>query len=401
MKIKNKRPTNSIFEQLDNIYASEETMRKSSRRPAKTLDEALLTESIEDVYNQYYASKFERDLFDEIIALDPTFNKEQDKLGTYGKWLLAAYSKGNLKKPEFRRAMEILFDFNERKRYLEKKDIFQYKTLADIRSALDNIQLTANQIAKKNRKMKHGVDLGEEAIFVGENDKWELWIPKTYAASTNLGTGSTWCTASTSQDHWYKHYTNNDGTLLIFLRKGAEDTEKYQAHIDKTGKVTTFMDVKDTPSIKFSTFIEKENLIDTLKKSTIPAVNSNTGIVEAENIRNLREGKPYIYTGERRIERDLLPLIQEVIIDYSNVPEARRLTHLPRGLFAGATQLKKITFAPGMKGVNKQVFPDSPEVQIYLPADWSYKNPDTGALKFDIDRATDSEFYKGRIHIVK
>ena len=104
---------------------------------------------------------------------------------------------------------------------------------------------------------------------------------------------------------------------------------------------------------------------------------------------------------QRRIERDLLPLIQEVIIDYSNVPEARRLTHLPRGLLAGATQLKKITFAPGMKGVNKQVFPDSPEVQVYLPADWSYKNPETGALKFDIDRATESDFYKGRIHIVK
>ena len=400
MKLRNKinEGITSVFDELDRIYANESgrgvrTTRKTIKESLEPLNEEILNESIEDIYTRYY-SDIDREKFDTLIALDPTFNADQDRLGTYGKWILAAYKKKNLREPEFRRVMEILNDFNERKRYLEKKDIFQYKTLQEIRTALDNIQLTDNQISKLNRKKKHSVDLGDEAEFVAEDSNWEIWTPKTYNASMKLGAGSTWCTASTSGDYWYNNYTRS-GMLLIFLKKGNETGEKYQAHIDNNGKVTTFMDVADRPSIDFSDFIVKENLVDVLKGSSIPNVRDNTGIRKAENIIRIKNGEPYIYKGERRIDRALLPHIKEVVCDYSGLPEGAAVPqHLPAGLFSGATELEKVTLCPEIKGVHRNVFTNCPNVVIYIPRDAN------GKLNFAAD-PSEFDFYRSRVKPIK
>ena len=109
------------------------------------------------------------------------------------------------------------------------------------------------------------------------------------------------------------------------------------------------------------------------------------------NIIRIRNGEPYIYKGERRIDRALIPHIVEIVCDYSGVPEGANVPqHLPAGLFSGATNLRKVTFCPEIKGVHRNVFTNSPEVEIYIPRD------SNGRLNFAAD-PSEFDFYRGRV----
>lgn len=271
------------------------------------LVEEYLTEDLETVYNRYY-SEIDREVFNKIIALDPTFNEDADKLGTYGKWLLTRYQKNQLPEEDYALATEILNDFDSRKQFLKNEqsngegkeankgtDINAYKSLQEVRDALDCIVLTDNQRARQERKNKHYADLGEEAIFIGENDKWEVWRPTTQPADAKLGSGSSWCTASSSgedrgggphtgyyyaytvgenhTDHpnyssrcWHKY--SDDGKLYVFLNKN-DKTEKYQARVgDETRTVTDFMNIDDS-SVDFVQWVIQEDLLDILMNSEL------------------------------------------------------------------------------------------------------------------------------------
>jgi hypothetical protein len=295
----------------------------------------LLDEALEDIYTKYY-SDIKREVFDKLIALDPTFNVERDKLGDYGKWIINAFKQKRLKGTDLERLSEVLFDFNERKRYInppEMRDINKYKTIDEIRTALDNIQLTANQQAKQARKAKQHADLGEEAEFIGENDNWEIWSPKTYAASCKLGSGSTWCTASTSGSGWFDRYTAR-GKLYIFLPKGDEKNKKYQAHIEKNAnKIGTFLDINDRPTIEFLDFIYKENLLPAIKNSELKNIEE---VNTLENMERIDKGEPYVYSSGR-IQESLAPLVKTIIFvkDYKG-------PILPGFAFYGCSSLEKV-----------------------------------------------------------
>ena len=83
------------------------------------LVESLLMEDLVDV-KKYYPNISQED-FDRIIALDPTFRKEQDKLGTYGKWILSLFQKGNLKNEGH--VFDLLTRFESEKNNLKDRDI--------------------------------------------------------------------------------------------------------------------------------------------------------------------------------------------------------------------------------------------------------------------------------------
>jgi hypothetical protein len=251
------------------------------------LIEQLLNETLEDAFG-FYKDKLSREQFDKLIALDPTFKIEQDRLGTYGKWIIASFLRGTLKEEEFNNVTEILDDFNTRKRNIKApggSDINRYKTLAEIRAALDTVELTDTQKERLRRKAKQHAELGDQAEFLFETDKWEVWVPKTYAASMKLGSGSSWCTASTGErgERYFHQYTDqwgsqrrgsagDCGNLVIFNNK-QDSSEKYQLQVildpqGKPYKIGDFMDISDS-SADFEGFIAKENLIDELSKSRL------------------------------------------------------------------------------------------------------------------------------------
>jgi hypothetical protein len=319
----------------------------------------LLDEGLKEIQAQYYAD-IKEDVFNKLVALDPTFNAEQDKLGTYGKWILNAFKQKRLKERDFERVNEILFDFNDRKRFItppDMRDINRYKTLDEVRAALDNIQLTANQIAKQARKAKQHADLGEEAEFIGENDKWEIWSPKTYAASCKLGSGTTWCTASTSYQGYYDSYTRS-GKLYVFYPKSGDTTQKFQAHVKNGVEVTAFMDANDRPSIEFSTFIYQQNLLTALKESELKNVDA---IMDVENMERLGKGEPYMYAGGK-VKSSFAPIIKVVrfVEDYNK-------EEIPGFAFKGCVEMKEIYVPIIVKSIGVRAFEGCEKVTIYTP----------------------------------
>lgn len=206
----------------------------------KLLMESQLLEDIAAVRKNY--PKISDKDFDRIIRLDPTFKEGRDSVGTYGKWLLSLFNKGKLTNEGH--AYDLLSRFEEEKKNLKNKDIGKFKSLEEVDEYLnddDNYKtLSHRQEVRARQKDRKNADLGNEAELVYEDSDWEVWVPKTYAASCKLGQGSSWCTASTESDYYYKYYTRQ-GYLYININK-SDPEEKYQFHFESG----SFMDIDDS-----------------------------------------------------------------------------------------------------------------------------------------------------------
>ena len=203
------------------------------------LDETLFLETLASVMANY--PNIPEDQFMSIISLDPTYTKGRDSVGKYGKWLLNLYNKGNL--GSFGHVTDALTRFEDNKKLLKDKDIGKFKTLDELDTYLNNPdnynEESARQKVRDAQKARKNADLDEEAEHVINGTKWDVWIPKTYAASCKLGQGSSWCTATTESDHYYNSYSRQ-GPLYIIINKDTPEL-KYQFHFESQ----SFMDVDD------------------------------------------------------------------------------------------------------------------------------------------------------------
>ena len=188
-----------------------------------------LIEGIEDVKKKY--PDIDDNTFMNIIKLDPTYKDGVDSVGTYGKWLLTLYKK--IRKIPNNEITDLLKEFDTNKRYLTTvdRDIGKYKSIEDLKQKLDNIEIPEKSKTRKNkdiRKQIRKVDV--DADFIGQFGNYEVYSPKSYEASCKLGQGTTWCTASNSDDSYYNSYTK-DGSLYIIINTN-NTKEKYQIHFE-------------------------------------------------------------------------------------------------------------------------------------------------------------------------
>ena len=216
----------------------------------------ILTEDIAAVRKNY--PKISDEDFDRLIKLDPTYREGSNSVGTYGKWILNLFNKGKLDNEGH--VFDILTRFEENKKNLKNKDIGKFKTLEELDDYLnddDNYKTLSNrQVTRQNQNARRNADLGNEAEKVFDGSNWEVWIPKTYAASCKLGQGSSWCTATTSSEYYYNYYTHQ-GNLYININKH-DDEDKYQFHFE-TG---SFMDINDRPIVLSDFLSENDELHD-------------------------------------------------------------------------------------------------------------------------------------------
>ena len=239
---------------IDSWELLKPSIRKSVLNQIEFIDqmnESILTEGIDDVRKHY--PKISDEDFNRLIRLDPTFNENRDAVGTYGKWILNMFQKGKLDNEGHVR--DALSRFDSEKKYLKNKDIGQFKSLEEIDTYLDNDDnyktLSHRQEVRQRQNDRKNVDLDADADKLFDSADWEVWTPKTYAASCRLGQGSSWCTASTESDHYYNYYTQH-GKLYINLNKHDKD-EKYQFHFE----TSSFMDIDDR-SIDLADFLAGE-----------------------------------------------------------------------------------------------------------------------------------------------
>ena len=385
------------------------------------LIERLLEEGLDDAF-QFYKDKMTRDKFDSLIALDPTFQENQDRLGTYGKWILTSYLRKSITEEDLENVTETLFDFEENKRYIKDQrgnDINKYKTLADIRSGLDTVEMTDNQREKLRRKQKHQTELGTEAELLFDTDKWEVWKPSTYMAAMKLGSGASWCTASTGDrgKEWFRKYTKDwgerggrgsrgeCGELYDFINIKNKNI-KFQLHVilDSSGGVkgiSEFRDINNTTSLEFDEFIAKENLVDELLKTKLKDLKEMKSAVEINKI--ISSGVvnvDYIIKWERQevvlngVEISFsifkrLPTVKKIVfkdkeattisragsigeyfkfVEEIEFTSKSKVTEIKKDAFRELSNLKKIILPPKLEAIEEKSFKGCVNLgEVFLP----------------------------------
>ena len=195
------------------------------------IDEDLIVEGIADVKRKY--PNIDDDTFMNIIKLDPTYKDGVDSVGTYGKWLLTIYNR--TKKIPDTNVINLLKEFDANKRYLDAsdRDIGKYKTIDELEQKVNSIEPHEVSKTRKNKDIRKAIrktNLVDDAEYLGTFDDFEVYIPKTYEASCKLGQGTTWCTASNSDNSYYNSYSE-EGPLYIMINT-KNPSEKYQLHVE-------------------------------------------------------------------------------------------------------------------------------------------------------------------------
>jgi hypothetical protein len=130
--------------------------------------------------------------------------------------------------------------FEKVRKKVEKKDLSQYKTSAELDAAIapfdeddtkSNKQLNREYVAKLFKE--------KEAELFYEGGGVKIIIPKTEEASKYFGKGTRWCTAA-EKNNMFAHYNKPGAPLYIII---CDNGEKYQFHF-KTGQ---FMNAEDRP----------------------------------------------------------------------------------------------------------------------------------------------------------
>ena len=152
-----------------------------------------------------YGGQFkDRNSFDTIYNLIPA------NLKGYGDWVF----KNVLEKGEgVNDLVDALNTFLKYKDRLEVKDINKYSSKEDVEKAIHY----AEEKGSKKEKLYN-------AELVYEDEKVKVVRPLTHEASRHYGTGTKWCTATASPEH-FDGYTKK-GKLFYILPKDGED-DKY------------------------------------------------------------------------------------------------------------------------------------------------------------------------------
>ena len=284
----------------------------------------LLLEDIASVKKQF--PNMSNELFYKLIAFDPTYEDGKDRVGTYGKWILNNYNKGNITDSDFGHLKDALTRFEDNKKNLVQKDIGKYKTVAELDAMLNDEdsykELSHRQEVRQRQKARRDVDLEEEAALVYEDNDWEVWVPHTYAASCKLGQGATWCTASTENDYYYNYYKENFGGEYYININKHDPERKYQFHFESA----QFMD-RDDMSINLVAFLEQN---EGLKNFYYPIVAQLLGLnlnnpyyelhLNGEEVARMFEGREY--SGYRRpdgwIDNDFILKIVNSLYGYDD-----------------------------------------------------------------------------------
>jgi hypothetical protein len=198
----------------------------------------LLEVSIEDLKKQFVDSgKVSEEDFKEVV--DAVGNKT-----AYATWLIKKVVDKLIKAEDIYKYKEYFSIFDRQKRNYPKQDINQYKTQQDIRTFVE----TSAEIKEKEQEdpsKQKGISKEDKykQFYIGSVDGFNVYkLPQgntqLHKTSCELGTGTSWCTATNKGDSNFQRYIKA-GPLYIFIKPGSN--EKYQFHYEST----SFMDKND------------------------------------------------------------------------------------------------------------------------------------------------------------
>lgn len=178
---------------------------------------------IENIYQQYY-SDIPRNIFDQLLELDPTtpYSTEShttDKLGKYSKWILREYRKGyfdsyvknnEIKKLKFLKEELALLTTNWLRKKLNKNiDILTY-SYPELTNLLGNlIKQYHKDTATKKGQIKYDL--------LYEDDNWTIFVPLNASTAMYLsGKETQWCS---NVEHGYNMWKQTGMVFYRFIPK--------------------------------------------------------------------------------------------------------------------------------------------------------------------------------------
>ena len=172
----------------------------------------LLLEGREDDFKNTYGKKFSPEKLDAIINMVNEIPNGSKFLTFLGKTLPQTIPDGLLDE----KVKDTLKKFVSIGPNLQIKDINQYKTFAELYSAIEEYETRIRRTVKS-------VD-GADIVF--ENDQFTVVAPLTTTASCYYGAGTKWCTASSADNTHFNNYMK-DGKLFYILDKTKPTSDRF------------------------------------------------------------------------------------------------------------------------------------------------------------------------------
>ena len=232
------------------------------------LQKALLAEGRLDNVKKKYADLDKLGYIDSMSMEDPSGNN------AYLAWM--AKQLNNMIKGEpdmplqqkeeyLSHTLNAVRAFHANKQRLKNKDLNQYKSIIDLRQALDALGATS----KDKRKAEREKALSE-ANIVFDNADFFMVRPLTKEASCVLGKHTKWCISATKTRNYFNSYTSGeqDGEprAFIFVRMANldndDDNKKMALVYNREGELEDIFDAPDvSQSADVFEFAAQENIL--------------------------------------------------------------------------------------------------------------------------------------------
>jgi len=172
----------------------------------------LIFEGREDDFKATYVNKFSPEKLDAIINMVNEVPNGSKFLTFLGRVLPNTISQGLIDET----VKPVLKKFIAIGPNLEIKDINQYKTFAELNTA----------IQKYENWIRRSVETIEGADLVYEDDTFTVIAPLTTKASCYYGAGTKWCTSSSADNTHFNNYMK-DGKLFYILDKTKPTSDRF------------------------------------------------------------------------------------------------------------------------------------------------------------------------------
>ena len=211
--------------------------------PVLTEDQLLAEGRLEDT-KEKYAELDKRGVVDDLAGADPSGNNAY--LGWMAKRLNDYYKEFQQyqgRQDFTERVKQSAKQFHQNKQRLEKKDIYQYKTVKELLDAIGALGQTRSQ---KRKFEKESAMEGSEIIHEDEN--FFAIRPFTATASCHYGRNSKWCISARGNNYFDSYTSDGKGFVMVRLNHMPEDSDKREWALvyDQGGELESVFDIEDT-----------------------------------------------------------------------------------------------------------------------------------------------------------
>lgn len=169
------------------------------------------------------------DAIDKLVAEDPSGGRRK-----YLKWQV-----GQLKKKEpLNEVISLVKTFHQKQARLEVKDLYAYKTLGDLRGAIEAL---APKQSRSEKKGTHEYLLNTDDLLVVH--------PQDMEASCFFGKGAKWCISAEMSENYFDTYSfDNDYFYFVIDKKAPPKStwSKIAVQMRKGSTEPTFWNADDT-----------------------------------------------------------------------------------------------------------------------------------------------------------